>query len=190
MRPIVLGVVVRIVTVYRLTLRGVVFIGITGGCGKTTTKEMVAAVLSTKYEGHKSLGTNNVLKEAVRSVLRTRRGFGYCVQEFGVGGLGEAVPVEKQFRMFRPQIGVVTTVGDDHIAALGSREAIAAAKEKLIATLPANGTAILNADDPLVLAMQEPLQGPYPHVRPVARRHAHAARDIPRTTGPTASRSP
>jgi aminoacyl-tRNA hydrolase len=61
--------------------------------------------------------------------------------------------------MFQPQIGVVTTVGDDHISAHGSREAIAAEKGKLIAALPPNGTAILNADDPLVLAMHSRCKG-------------------------------
>jgi aminoacyl-tRNA hydrolase len=81
------------------------------------------------------------------------------VQEFSPGGLGETIPIEKQFSLFQPQIGVVTTVGDDHISALGSREAIAAEKGKLIAALPTDGTAILNADDPLVLAMRSRCKG-------------------------------
>ena len=61
--------------------------------------------------------------------------------------------------MLKPQIGVVTTIGDDHISALGSREAIAAEKGKLISALPKHGTAILNADDHLVLAMQSRCKG-------------------------------
>ncbi|MBX3283776.1 MAG: aminoacyl-tRNA hydrolase [Actinobacteria bacterium] len=159
LRPTVLGVVASLVTVYRLTLRRPIFIGVTGSVGKTTTKEMIATVLASRWTGYKSPGTNNVLKAAVLSVLRTKRDFGYCVQEFGVGGLGEAVPVEKQFRMFKPQIAVVTTVGDDHIDAHGSREAIAAAKGKLVAAIPASGTAVLNADDHLVLAMRTRSRG-------------------------------
>lgn len=159
LRPRVLRVVVWFVSLYRLTLRRPVFIGVTGSAGKTTTKEMAAAVLSSRFTGHKSPGTNNVLKEAIRSVLRTKRSYDYCVQEFGVGGLGEAVAIETQFAMFKPKIGVVTTVGDDHIDAHGSREAIAAEKGKLIAALPANGTAILNADDPLVIGMRTRSKG-------------------------------
>ncbi len=153
LRPLILQAVVWIVSLYRLSLRRVVFIGVTGSCGKTTTKEMAAAVLDTQYKGHKNPGSSNVLGDAIRSILLTGRRYKYCVQEFNVGGIGEAVPLEKQFEMFKPQIGVVTTVGDDHISAHGSREAIAAEKGKLIAALPKHGTAILNADDHLVLGM-------------------------------------
>ena len=159
LRPVVLQVVAWGVSIYRLTLRRVVFIGVTGSCGKTTTKEMIATVLSSQYKGHKSPGNSNVLGEVIRSIVRTPRWYQFCVQEFNVGGIGEAIPMEKQFAMFRPQMGVVTTVGDDHISAHGSREAIAAEKGKLIAALPTDGTAILNADDPLVLAMQSRCKG-------------------------------
>ena len=159
LRPIALRGVVSIVSLYRLGLWRVVFIGVTGSCGKTTTKEMIAAVLSSQYKGHKSPGNNNLLGQVIRSILLTRREYDFCVQEFTIGGIGEGVPLEKQVRMFKPQMGVVTTVGDDHISAHGSREAIAAEKGKLIAALPTDGTAILNADDPLVLAMQTRCKG-------------------------------
>lgn len=159
LRPIIVRVVVWLVSIYRLSLRSVVFIGVTGSCGKTTTKEMVAAVLFRQYRGHKSHGNNNYLDGVIRSILQTRQGDKFCVQEFSIGGLGETISLEKQFIMFRPQVGVVTTVGDDHISAHGSREAIAAEKGKLIAALPPNGTAILNADDPLVLAMRGRCKG-------------------------------
>ena len=54
LRPTAWQVVVWIVSIYRLSLRRVVFIGVTGSCGKTTTTEMIAAVLSSQYKGHKS----------------------------------------------------------------------------------------------------------------------------------------
>ena len=128
LRPVALHVVVWIVSMYRLTLHRVVFIGITGSCGKTTTTTMVNTVLSSQYKGYKAPGVSNYLEAAIRSVLCTQRGHQFCVQEFTIGGLGEAIPLERQFAMFQPQIGVVTTVGDDHISAHGSREAIAAEK--------------------------------------------------------------
>jgi UDP-N-acetylmuramoyl-tripeptide--D-alanyl-D-alanine ligase len=159
LRPLVLRAAVWIVSIYRMRLHRVIFIGVTGSCGKTITKEMIAAVLSSQYKGHRSRGNSNVLGEVIRSILLIRQGYKYCVQEFNVGGIGEAIPMEKQFKMFKPQMGVVTTVGDDHISAHGSREAIAAEKGKLIAALPTDGTAILNADDPLVLAMQSRCKG-------------------------------
>ena len=120
---------------------------------------MVAAVLSSQYKGHKNRGSYSILNEVVRSILLTRPGYEFCVQELTVGGIGEAISIEKQFQMLKPQIGVVTTIGDDHISALGSREAIAAEKGKLISALPKHGTAILNADDENVLAMQEKCAG-------------------------------
>jgi len=120
---------------------------------------MTTAVLSSRLKGYKNRASENVLISVIKSILLTRPEYNFCVQEFTVGGLGEAISLEKQFEMFKPQLGVVTTVGDDHIKAHGSREAIAAEKGKLIAALPYNGTAILNADDPLVLGMHSRCKG-------------------------------
>src|SRR3546814_2653526 len=61
-------------------------------------------------------------------------------------------------KLARPSFGVVTTFGDDHYKAFGSRDAIAAEKGRLIALLPPDGIAVLNADDPLVWSMRETCQ--------------------------------
>ena len=72
-RPVALRVVGWIAFIYRLRLRRAVFIGVTGSCGKTTTKEMVAAVLSSQYKGHKSPGNNNTLEDVIQALLFPER---------------------------------------------------------------------------------------------------------------------
>ena len=72
---------------------------------------------------------------------------------------GERIPLERPLDLVKPRIGVVTNIGSDHISAFGSVEAIAAEKGKLIAALPSDGIAILNADDPNVLAMRSRCAG-------------------------------
>ncbi len=75
--------------------------------------------------------------------------------EFCVAELGETTPgsLDASLALLRPSIGIVTLIGDDHLSAFGSREAIAREMTKLVASLPASGTAVLNADDELVIAM-------------------------------------
>ena len=63
--------------------------------------------------------------------------------------------MSEPLRLLSPQIGIVTTIGDDHYAAFRTREATALEKGKLVECLPPEGTAILNADDPLVRGMAE-----------------------------------
>jgi UDP-N-acetylmuramoyl-tripeptide--D-alanyl-D-alanine ligase len=126
------------------------FVGIAGSAGKTTTKDLAIAVLSRSAPASGSLGTFNVIVDVAKAILRVRRRQGYCVVELPEhepGALPQALEVLK------PDIGVVTVIGDDHWSAYQSREAIAAEVSKLVAALPASGTAVLNADDPLVLPM-------------------------------------
>jgi aminoacyl-tRNA hydrolase len=78
--------------------------------------------------------------------------------EFAAAGK-ELWPIELQARIARPQIGVVTHVGSDHLSVFRSIEAVAEEKGKLVAALPTGGTAVLNADDPLVLAMRSRCAG-------------------------------
>ena len=143
----------------RLILRRVVFIGVTGSCGKTTTKELIEAVLSANFSGTKSPGNDNLPRDMVKRIFLTRPWQKFHVQEIAAAVQGSKVPLEGPLRIVRPQIGVVTNIGADHISAFHTVEAIAAEKSKLVAALPRHGVAILNADDPNVLAMQASCAG-------------------------------
>jgi UDP-N-acetylmuramoyl-tripeptide--D-alanyl-D-alanine ligase len=127
-------------------------IGVTGSVGKTTTKEIIAGVLATKYPVLKSEGNLNseiglplVLLEATN---RHRR----AVLEMGMWAPGE---IALLCEIAQPEIGVVTMVGPVHQERLGTIEAIAWEKSQLPASLPGYGVAVLNADDARVMAMSE-----------------------------------
>ncbi len=135
----------------RLDLR---VVGITGSVGKSTTKELVAEVLSTRYRTLKSPGNLNNEIGLPLTMLRLGSGYQYAVFEMGF-----YVPGEIAFLcdIALPQIGVVTNVGTVHAERAGSQEAIARGKAELIQSLPQapEGVAILNFDDPWVRQMEE-----------------------------------
>ena len=138
---------------YRSGLRDTVLIGVTGSAGKTTTKDLIAAVLATHLRGNVGRGSGNYSHDIARNVLSIRPDDQFRVVEIGANnGPGS---LDRPLALLRPRIGVVTSVSTDHYTAFGSIEAIAAEKGKLIAALPPEGVAILNADDPRVLAMRE-----------------------------------
>jgi len=146
--------IIQLALLYRQWLRHVVFIGVTGSCGKSTTKELIAAVLASQLSGHKNHGNKNLPHHIARTILRVKPADKFCVLEIAAAIRGDKIPLEQPLRLVKPQIGVVTNIGTDHISAFGTMEAIAAEKGKLIEALPLHGTAILNADDTNVLAMQ------------------------------------
>ncbi|MBK9924883.1 MAG: UDP-N-acetylmuramoyl-tripeptide--D-alanyl-D-alanine ligase [Anaerolineales bacterium] len=129
-------------------------IGITGSVGKSTTKEMVAEVLSTRYRTLKSPG--NLNNEIGLPLTMTRLGDGH---QHAVMEMGFYVPGEIAFLcdIAQPQVGVVTNVGTVHAERAGSQEAIARGKAELVQALPPapEGVAILNFDDPWVRKMEE-----------------------------------
>jgi UDP-N-acetylmuramoyl-tripeptide--D-alanyl-D-alanine ligase len=135
----------------RRRLNGVLFVGVTGSGGKTTAKELITAVLSTRGAGTKTPATGNQTVPIARTILRTSSRDTFSVIELATEGPGTLSPL---LRMVRPQIGVVISVGTDHFRAFRTREAVAAEKGMLVAALPNEGAAILNADDPHVLGMQ------------------------------------
>jgi aminoacyl-tRNA hydrolase len=144
---------------YRPWLRRVTFIGVTGSAGKTITKDLTHAVLSSRFRGGKSQYNKNIQSEVVKSIFRTRPWDILLVHELTAGSKDQTFPFGDTLRLFQPQIGVVTNIGSDHLSLFHTEEAIAAEKSKLIAVLPKDGTAILNADDEKVLAMQAKCAG-------------------------------
>jgi UDP-N-acetylmuramoyl-tripeptide--D-alanyl-D-alanine ligase len=129
-------------------------IGITGSVGKSTTKEMVFEVLSTRYRTLKSPGNLNNEIGLPLTMLRLSAGHQRAVFEMGF-----YVPGEIAFLcdIALPQIGIVTNIGTVHAERAGSQEAIARGKAELVQSLPPapEGVAILNFDDPWVRQMEE-----------------------------------
>ncbi|HEY5656429.1 MAG TPA: UDP-N-acetylmuramoyl-tripeptide--D-alanyl-D-alanine ligase, partial [Myxococcota bacterium] len=123
-------------------------VAITGSNGKTTTKEMCAAILSIAAPCLKNEGNLNNEFGLPLTLLRRDASHRSVVVEIGMNHRGE---IANLAAIARPTVSAITNVGTAHIEYLGSREAIAAEKGDLIAQLDADGVAVLNADDPLVL---------------------------------------
>ncbi len=127
-------------------------IGITGSVGKSTTKEMVAEVLGIRYHTLKSPGNLNNEIGLPMTILRLGAGYERAVLEMGF-----YVPGEIAFLcdIAQPQIGVVSNIGTVHAERAGSQENIFLGKSELVQSLPPDGVAILNFDDPWVRKMEE-----------------------------------
>ncbi|MEH2458575.1 UDP-N-acetylmuramoyl-tripeptide--D-alanyl-D-alanine ligase [Nostoc sp.] len=124
-------------------------IGVTGSVGKTTTKELIAAVLATKGRVHKTYENYNNEIGVPKTLLELRAEDDYAVIEMAMRGRGQ---IAELTQIARPTIGVITNVGTAHIELLGCEEAIAQAKCELLAEMSADGVAILNHDNPLLMA--------------------------------------
>jgi UDP-N-acetylmuramyl pentapeptide synthase len=142
----------HVAKLYRRMLNHVCFIGITGSCGKTTTNELIGAILSSRHKGRTSHQLYNGPYHIAKTILTVLPWHHFCSHEMGSPEPGV---MARSVRVFRPRIGVVTHIADDHRKSFRTLEATAADKGKLIEALPSDGAAILNADDPRVLAMRE-----------------------------------
>ncbi len=143
------GALSALATQHRRTMPARV-VGITGSAGKTTTKDMVAAVLSSaKFVAATEGNMNNEIGLPL-TLLKLEVGHEVAVVEMAMRGRGQIAALAA---VAAPDIGVITNVGSAHLGELGSIENIAAAKAELVKALPPDGTAVLNGDDPRVRAM-------------------------------------
>jgi UDP-N-acetylmuramoyl-tripeptide--D-alanyl-D-alanine ligase len=127
-------------------------IGITGSVGKTSTKEVTAAVLCRRYSTLKNPRSYNNESTMPLTLLQLEAHHDVAVLEMGTFGPGEITLLTQ---LARPQIGIVTNVGPSHLERMGSLDVVARAKSELVQALPADGYAILNIDDARVRAMAE-----------------------------------
>lgn len=127
-----------------------VVVGVTGSIAKTSTKEAVAAVLARRFTTLRSQGNRNNEVGLPLTVLDLGPEHEALVVEMGMYVGGEIADLA---RVARPSIGVVTAVQAVHLSRIGTLEAIEQAKGELLEALPADGMAVLNADDPVVRRM-------------------------------------
>ncbi|MCC7106085.1 MAG: hypothetical protein IT307_13155, partial [Chloroflexi bacterium] len=122
-------------------------VAVAGSYGKTTTKELIAAVLGTHFNVLKPPGSHNTpmgIARVLREQLRPEH-------EVFVAELGDHVVGDIAFlcRLLRPKVGVLATLGPEHLERFGSIANVVASKRELLAALPPDGIAVLNADDEL-----------------------------------------
>ena len=126
------------------------WIGVTGSCGKSTTCRILAQMLAKHAPCRLPNLLWNYTGTVPLAILNVTAEDRYVVQEIATHVPGS---IERICKMYLPQIGVVMNVGTDHYTQFGGEEAIAQEKAALVRALPADGVAILNADDSRVAAM-------------------------------------
>lgn len=131
-------------------------VGLTGSSGKTSTKDMLASVLSSTAPTIATIGTLNNELGVPLTMLRADPATQFLVLEMGARHIGDIAGLTG---LVAPDIGVVLNVGRAHLGEFGSREAIAQGKSELVRGLVSGGCAILNADDARVAAMRSVADG-------------------------------
>lgn len=127
-------------------------VGITGSVGKTSTKEMIAAVLEQKYRVLKTLGNFNNELGLPLTVFRLREEHQIAVLEMGISDFGE---MSRLARIARPRTAVITNIGCCHLENLKDRDGVFRAKTEIFDYVREGGSIILNGDDDKLAAVQE-----------------------------------
>ena len=141
--PDTLAALGRIAAWWRMKLP-VKVAGVTGSAGKTTTKDLLAAICEEAGATVATLANENNEIGVPKTLLRLTAETQFCVLELGMRGRGQ---IRHLAELARPDVGVITCIGEAHLGLLGSREAIAESRAELLPLLPADGAAILPAED-------------------------------------------
>lgn len=131
-------------------------VAVTGSNGKTSTKDMIAQVLRTKYSVHATEGNHNNELGVPLTVLGLNGEHQILVVEMGMRGLGQ---IKRLTEICPPNLGVITNIGPVHLEILGSMGNIAQAKGELLEAMTADGIAVLNGDDPSVRGQARSFKG-------------------------------
>ena len=134
---------IDIATAYRLTF-DIPFIGISGSVGKTTTKEMIASVLSQKYSVHKTQGNFNNDLGVPLTLFALEEEHQIAVIEMGISDFGEMTVLS---RIVKPDVCVLTNIGNCHLECLVDRDGVRKAKTEMFDFMQENGVAVLCSDD-------------------------------------------
>ena len=127
-------------------------VGITGSVGKTSTKEIIASVLSEKFQVLKTLGNFNNELGLPLTIFRLREGDEVAVLEMGINHFGE---MHRLSKVARPDVCVITNIGQCHLEFLGDREGVLRAKSEIFDFVAPDGNIILNGDDDKLATLRE-----------------------------------
>lgn len=125
-------------------------VAVTGSVGKTTTKEMIAAVLSKDFSVHKTVENHNSVLGMPMSLVAMEPSAEVMVAEMGTGAFGE---ISFMSKTAMPDIACITNIGSSHMESLGSREGICRAKLEIMDGMSSDGLLILNGDEPLLASV-------------------------------------
>jgi len=139
---------------YYRSLFDIPVIGITGSVGKTTTKDLTASILSQKYKTLKTEGNFNNEIGLPLTIFRLDESIEVLVLEMGMNNYGE---MHNLSEIAKPNICLITNIGEAHIENLGSREGILKAKSEIFDFMDKNGKIILNGDDDMLITLKSKL---------------------------------
>jgi len=131
----------------RHQVQGLRVVAITGSCGKTTVKDMVAEILSSRFQIIKTMGNFNNLIGLPLSLLPVSFQHRFAVLEMGMNRPGE---IRRLTEIADPDVACITTIAEAHLEGLGSVEKVARAKAELFETMGGEGILVVNADDPRI----------------------------------------
>lgn len=132
-------------------------VALTGSVGKTTTKDMVAAVLGERFQVLKTEGNRNNEVGVPLTLLRLNQTHQIAVLELGMNHAGE---IDYLSELVEPDVAIITNIGDSHIEFFGSREQILKAKSEIFHHTKPDAFVVLNGDDPLLRTLEGVLAYP------------------------------